>query len=371
MLDDLPPTDEDVWSAVLRLVDRGRSLSALRSHGLHLIAARRWREERRHIPHELALQELFAIGHAHMATEMLRTVSTIVDQEIVALKGVAVAQRYPDPALRPFGDLDLLVADPVRAQRQLTAAGFRPVGGFQEGFFDGHHHLPPLELPDRATIQIEIHSRAPWVNWCSPPSFLDLRSTAQPAGIPGIWFPDRGDHALILCCHSWHELPLRRLLDLVDISLLSEAIDSQALVDLARRHHVSKLWNLTQAVSNALLFGGEEPLPLRLWARDLKAVRECSLLERHMRLWFASFSARAPHVAAAEALHAFALDLRRTGGEAWSEKFGRVRQGLRHPLRSIGDHDKAIGPTARPVRPRAGSSAGLIDEPVRRTGRTR
>jgi hypothetical protein len=371
MSDDIAPTNGDVWSAVLRLVGRSRSLAALRSHRLHLIAARIWREERRPIPDELALQELAAIVQVRRAAEMLKTVSTIVDQEIIALKGMAVAECYPDPALRPFGDLDLIVADPVRAQRRLTAAGFRAVPGFAEGFFDGHHHLHPLELPDRTHIRVEVHSRAPWVNWCQSPSFADLRPRARPSGFPGIWYPERGDHALILCCHSWHSLPLRRLLDLVDIALVGDAVDSHALVDLARRRGVGKLWNLHRTTSNALLFDDEAPLALRLWARDLKAVRERSLIEHHMRLWFGPFSARAPHRAASEAVHAVGLDLRRTGAETWSEKLSRMRLGLQHPLRSVGEHDEALGPTARPLRPRVRSFTGPTDERKRHTARNR
>jgi hypothetical protein len=346
--------------------DRGRSLSGLRSHGLHLIAARTWREEGRDVPDDLALQELLAIGQVRSAEAMLVTVASILEQEIIALKGMAVAGHYPDPALRPFGDLDLLVADPARAQRQLLAAGFRPAVDYDEHFYEGHHHLEPLELPGRETVKVEIHSRAPWVHWCPAPSFRDLRARARSSAVPGVWFPDRADHALILSCHSWHSLPLRRVLDLLDVALVSETVDREILAERARRRRVGKLWTMTQAVSEALLFGGREPLAMRLWARDLTAVRECSLLERHMRLWFGPFSALTPRVAASEALHAFALDLRPTGGEAWGEKLSRARQGLQHPLRPIGDHDKQLGPAARRLRPRDGRSAGPTDEPARR-----
>ncbi|HLI61645.1 MAG TPA: nucleotidyltransferase family protein [Solirubrobacteraceae bacterium] len=307
---------------------------------------------------------MFAVWQVHVADEILRTISEIIDQDIIVLKGIAAAGHYPDRALRPFGDLDLFAADPVRAQRQLLAAGFRRVAGFEEGFFDGHHHLEPLELPGRETLKVEIHSRAPWVNWCPSPSFGELRGRGRPGPAPAIWLPDPIDHALILACHSWHSLPLRRALDLVDIALVADGVDRQALAQLARRRRVSRLWKTTLAASDALMSRGSDPLPLRIWARDLRAVRECSLIERHLRTWLAPFWARPPQFAALEALHAIALDVLPTGGETWPEKLERTRRGVQHPLRPIRDHDKALGPSARRLRPRDGRSSGPTEASV-------
>ena len=51
--------------------------------------------------------------------------------EVVAIKGAALAFfHYPDPALRPMGDLDLLLRDPrdlERATAALVAAGWTPL----------------------------------------------------------------------------------------------------------------------------------------------------------------------------------------------------------------------------------------------------
>ncbi len=322
MPDDMHTTDADVWSAVRRLVNQAPSLSDLRSHGLHLLAARTWREEGRAVPDDLALQEMFAIGQLRVGGELLSTVASIIDQEIIALKGMAVASYYPDPALRPFGDLDLLVADPARAQRQLIAAGLRPVAGFGEGFFDGHHHLHPLELPGRSTVKVEIHSRAPWVHWCPSPSFGELRASARPAPIPGVWFPDRAEHALILSCHSWHSLPLRRILDLIDIALVAEAAGPDELASLARRRRVSRLWSMTRAVSDALLHAGQgAAAPATVGARPQGGARVLAHRASHAVVVCPVLGARSPRRrrgGAARGRPRPASDRRRgVGGQAW------------------------------------------------------
>jgi hypothetical protein len=69
------------------------------------------------------------------ANRLLETVAATVavlraaGVEVVALKGAALAFfHYPDPALRPMGDLDLLLRDPgdlARATKALEGAGWR------------------------------------------------------------------------------------------------------------------------------------------------------------------------------------------------------------------------------------------------------
>lgn len=82
--------------------------------------------------------------------------------EALPLKGMALREHvYPDPALRPSGDVDLLVPPAAAAraeevlqrlgyvadEREIPAAWYRP---------ENSHHLAPYRLPGREVL-IEIH----------------------------------------------------------------------------------------------------------------------------------------------------------------------------------------------------------------------
>ncbi|MDD2774331.1 MAG: nucleotidyltransferase family protein [Gallionella sp.] len=80
----------------------------------------------------------------------------------IALKGAYLARfAYPDPALRPMRDLDLLLKqeEAVKAFELLQGCGYRSpyptYKGLPESFLDGFGHLLPLTSPDG--ICIELH----------------------------------------------------------------------------------------------------------------------------------------------------------------------------------------------------------------------
>src|SRR5687767_8093312 len=107
----------DLWAEVDRIVDRATNPDALRWHGLHLLAVQRWRSTGQEIPAAFADAEREAVGVFLAGLALLRQVRLLIEGPIILLKGMAVAQRYPDPALRPFADLDILVLDPSRAHQ--------------------------------------------------------------------------------------------------------------------------------------------------------------------------------------------------------------------------------------------------------------
>ncbi len=90
---------------------------------------------------------------------------------VIALKGGVLAQTlYADPALRPMGDLDLLIrqADIVRVKPFLLAAGYQispdPFGrsaSFRWRFLKGM----PFRKEDRVSLELDLHWHLVFFDW--------------------------------------------------------------------------------------------------------------------------------------------------------------------------------------------------------------
>ena len=154
-----------IWAAVDHLLDEAEDLAALRAHGLHLLAARRWREAGRSVPPDLLADERSAAIAALAMPSLLARVRAALDGPILLLKGPEVAARYPDPALRPLGDVDLLVPDAAEAEGVLRAIGFEPAEG--ERTAARQPHQPPLRWPT-SPLRVELHHALPVPQWSSP-----------------------------------------------------------------------------------------------------------------------------------------------------------------------------------------------------------
>src|SRR4051812_20518114 len=140
------PPHAALWAAVDRLVDRAPRVEDLRAHRLHLLAARRLAILGEPLPDGLAEDRRAQVTKSLIAPLLLAAVREACDGEIVVLKGPEIAARYPDPATRPFNDLDLLVEDAAQVHRALKAAGFYEIGNPR--LYENIHHLRPLLLPD-------------------------------------------------------------------------------------------------------------------------------------------------------------------------------------------------------------------------------
>ncbi|MFC1878391.1 nucleotidyltransferase family protein [Chloroflexota bacterium] len=96
---------------------------------------------------------------------------------VITLKGAHLAEWvYADPALRPMGDIDLLVRldDLLPAIQVLTELGYHSSRRYQIAKErQSHHHLPPYSHPQAASI--EIH-------WSTVMPGLPLRVDIQ-----GLW----------------------------------------------------------------------------------------------------------------------------------------------------------------------------------------
>jgi hypothetical protein len=348
-----PAPTAPIFAAVDRLIERADGRRALGAHRLQLLAARHWRSQGRPVPALFVVFELRAVARLEVARELLSIVSSALDQDAIAVKGMAVAELYPDPYLRPFADLDLLVADAPAAQQRLLDAGFRAVATRQtQEFYDVHHHLQPLQWPGRESVPVEIHSRAPWVRWCPPPSFATLSAGTTATAWDRIRFPDPSVHAAILAAHAWHTLPLRHISDVLDVALMRAAAGGAPADAVAAEFGIDRLWRATQSAAAALLDGGRTPLSLRIWGRDLPEVRGRSLAEHHLRRLLGPFWERPLPAASRDALGVLAADLRPVGDESWTEKLGRVRHGLRRPLSPVHTHNERLGSSAQQLRRR-------------------
>jgi hypothetical protein len=85
--------------------------------------------------------------------------------EVMLLKGAALAQTaYGSFEDRPMTDLDLLVRREVaaKAQRVLRAEGWAPETPedipAKAKFYEGHHHLPPLDDARGTGVRVELHT---------------------------------------------------------------------------------------------------------------------------------------------------------------------------------------------------------------------
>lgn len=108
--------------------------------------------------------------------EILRAF-TAAGLRVLVLKGAALAHLvYPDPALRPMDDLDLLVepAQAEAAHAQLAALGFRALDYRLPA---DHHHRPPLAREvDGVSVVVELHT-----------ALLYPRLKRPPLGLNALW----------------------------------------------------------------------------------------------------------------------------------------------------------------------------------------
>ncbi len=334
---DLEGDAPEIWRAVDRLVDRAPSLADLRCHKLELFAVRRWRALGRFIPAELLDRERLAALGALAAPILLERVRAAYDDELITLKGPEVAARYPDPALRSFGDIDLLAADAETAQAALLAAGFVEVG--DPAIYLGIHHLRPLCWPG-LPLAVEIHSRPKWPGGSQPPpstrELFDAAAGDQVKALPA------AHHALLLAAHSWAHEPLRRLRDMLDVAVMAEAAGRADVAALAREWRVERLWRSTIEAADAVLLGAERPWALRLWAQNLERARERTVLENHLQRWVSDFWIMPLGAAVARMPTTMARELLPKESEGWGAKLSRTTRAVRNASRRRSEHNDEL-----------------------------
>jgi len=310
-----------IWAAVDRVVDSTTDPAGLRAHGLDLWAARRWHTTGRPVPPDFLAHERAATMAVLSVPSLLTWIRSVLDGPIILLKGPEVAARYPDPALRPFGDLDLLVPRADDAQRMLLAVGCSEV----TAPWLPSHHRPALRCPG-SLLLLEIHERPAWPDWTTARTDeLFLSAVPSVLGVDGILTVPPAQQAVLLAAHSWHHEPYRRLIDLVDIAVMTDELDPDELQQLAERWALGRVWCATTRTVDAFR-SGEPPRPWvdRLLGHHLWAVRERTQIEQRLARWAAGFWAPTPSVVVGSIMGTIFRDVLPVAEESWGSKVART-----------------------------------------------
>ena len=193
--------------------------------------------------------------------------------DYAVLKGPAMAHvAYPDPSLRGFGDLDVLVRGGSfrDACRILRSMGFRrrlaePRPGFDERFGKAAAHKHPDD-----SIEVDLHRTlvlGPFGLWLDPGAMLDRATTFELAGRQ-IGRLDDTDMLISVSMHAVLGRPLR-LLPLRDVAqaTLELDVDWRALARRAAEAHLTSVllraFELTSATLGVELVSHTQGLSAR------------------------------------------------------------------------------------------------------------
>jgi hypothetical protein len=330
-----------ILERVMRLADRSPSLAELGHHHLQLCAAAGLRSRGVPVPPGLVDQERTAAVAALTAPAVLARVREAAAGPLLLIKGPDVARYYPDPLMRRFRDLDVIVPDAPATQRQLLAAGFVEVGDPE--LYEDIHHLRPVYAAGLPLV-VEVHHSVKWVEGVTPPGATELIGAAVPAaaGVEGMLALPPAHHALVLAAHAWAHRPLGRIGDLLDIALVARHAEDAELDRLARAWGLTRVWRTTARAIDALFGHGPRPVALAIWARHLAQVRERTVLEAHLQSWLSALWGLPRGPAVAATLEQIRGDLLPDDGEDWRSKRGRVRAALTNAFVRKSRHDDTL-----------------------------
>jgi hypothetical protein len=264
-----------LWPGLDCLIAAAPPTANYHAHGIGPLVAWRLREQGEPVLEALQESVRRSAYAAVTAAPLLQRIREAVSGPIIVLKGPEIAAAYPSPALRPYGDLDLLVPNLERAEAELLSAGFKCTGS-EHDILPNYIHDLPLRFA-HLPLAIELHRRPGWLSWMHAPSNDALFHIAVPSatGVDGVLALPPVEHTLFLAVHSWRHGPYHSLLHLIDIALMREQTDPGALAHTAQAWGLQNLWNRTTATIDRLFYDGtEKPDPLdALWSRHLNQIR--------------------------------------------------------------------------------------------------
>ncbi|MEE9416838.1 MAG: nucleotidyltransferase family protein [Acidimicrobiales bacterium] len=209
----------------------------------------------------------------------LNQLRVLIDGPLVLLKGLEVAQLYPEPWQRDYIDIDLLVDDADTADIALREAGYSPL--FNLETLPDYHQTAPLARPG-SPVTIELHRHPSWPRWNAfPVDELIAQSRPSRTSVDGVMRPRDDHHLLIIAWHFWRD-GAHRGRDLVDLHLLRQQVPDEVTTSTAETWGVTKLWKRTRSLLDALV----EPDRATLIEKRLLKLELVSHRERRLRQWW-------------------------------------------------------------------------------------
>jgi hypothetical protein len=208
-----------------------------------------------------------AAAHTAMVEQQLAQVLQVLrlaEIPVMVVKGAALAAVYPEPALRTYKDLDLLVprVDLERAEDALRGLGYRCLKP-KEWALAQHYHLPPMKGRG-FQLEVEVHWRLDEPQGAAGLPVDDLWRRAQPWSVAGqqALRLDAVDATLYLCKHALVQhrgrQGLRPLCDLAQITDCWQPARWQALGQRAAEYGLGPVVYL-MFVLEEQLFGTTAP----------------------------------------------------------------------------------------------------------------
>lgn len=319
------------------------------TYRLELLVQRVRRERGMPVDRTFEYAEHLAAIRILAAEDILRRVRDAVEGPIVLVKGLEVALLYPDPVLRPFGDLDLLVPDTAAVQRALLGEGFEEI--MDPDLFIDIHQERPVMLPG-SPLAIEVHKWPKWPDFLDPPPLEEVLSVAVESrtGAPGILALPDAHHAVVVAAHAWTHGPLNHARQLLDVAMLAEGIPRAELHEVAARWGIERMWDTTIRCADSVFGDGPRSSAERLWARHLRPLRERTVAESHLEKYLSPLWAYPPRMALQVSASMIRTELRPAQEETWGGKLRRTMAAARNAAAPKSRHDEALGPEAEKHR---------------------
>ena len=236
----------------------------------------------RSIPSEVAQQQRLSNQHQFLMADaaprmltakvlsglaVLQRMRQLTVHPLLLLKGLQVASLYPQMWMRDTGDVDILTTAPDDVYRDLVAGGFQPRN---VAVIKTHHQLPPL-WNQEFNVSVEVHRRpntGQFARFVTPEEVF-AQSTESRVQLDGIRGPSPEHDFALHLAHSWSDRPVGRARDLIDLTLLADALDHGNATEVARRYRLRRVWRASLQARDALLDHERPPLALQQVTRHL------------------------------------------------------------------------------------------------------